>query len=154
MRTDRRDLAWVVMQLLLMGALLLVPATGTLTVLAPLRGTALAVAWLGLILAGIATLQLRSGGSLTPLPTPRRDAQLLTTGLYRYVRHPVYSGLLLWALGVAIAAASLVHLALFVLLCLFFNAKAIYEEARLAQMFAGYAEYAARTRRFIPIPQS
>jgi protein-S-isoprenylcysteine O-methyltransferase Ste14 len=84
------------------------------------------------------------------MPSPRAGAALLTSGLYRRVRHPVYSGLLVWAFGMAIAAASGLHFMLFGLLWAFFHAKAAHEERLLAQKFSGYSEYAARTPRFFP----
>ena len=152
MKFARTDLAWIVTQLIIMGALLLSPSVWIIATLVPFHSLGLGVATLGLVVAGVATLQLLGGKSLTPMPTPRDDAELQTAGMFRHVRHPIYSCLLLWALGVTIAAASLLHLALFALLWLFFNAKAAYEEVKLADKFPEYAEYAARTRRFIPIP--
>ena len=82
----------------------------------------------------------------------RDGATLLTSGLYRHVRHPVYSGLLVWAFGIAIASASLLHFVLFALLWLYFTAKAAHEERMLEQLFGNYAEYSARTPRFFPFP--
>jgi len=70
--------------------------------------------------------------------------------LYRRVRHPVYSGLLFCAFGMAIATASLLHFVLLGLLWAFFQAKAAHEERLLAQKFSGYSKYAARTPRFFP----
>src|SRR5690349_16421461 len=47
------------------------------------------------VVAGGACLLVASfnlGRSLTPLPTPTRNARLRTGGLYGFVRHPIYSG--------------------------------------------------------------
>jgi protein-S-isoprenylcysteine O-methyltransferase Ste14 len=145
-----RDLSWVTVQLVLLAALLLMPAFGLLTFLLALRPLGLLVGFAGLALSGTATWQLQAGRSLTPMPSPRAGAALLTSGLYRRVRHPVYSGLLVWAFGMAIAAASGLHFMLFGLLWAFFHAKAAHEERLLAQKFSGYSEYAARTPRFFP----
>jgi protein-S-isoprenylcysteine O-methyltransferase Ste14 len=116
----------------------------------PLRTLGFLVCIAGLALSGVATWQLQAGRSLTPMPSPRAGAALLTSGLYRRVRHPVYSGLLVWAFGMAISAASSLHFVLFGLLWAFFNAKAAHEERLLAQKFSGYPEYASRTPRFFP----
>jgi protein-S-isoprenylcysteine O-methyltransferase Ste14 len=148
--TTLKDLSWVIVQLVLLAALLLMPAFGLLTFLLALRPLGLLVGFAGLALSGTATWQLQAGRSLTPMPLPRADAALLTSGLYRRVRHPVYSGLLVWAFGMAIAAASGLHFMLFGLLWAFFHAKAAHEERLLAQKFSGYSEYAARTPRFFP----
>lgn len=150
--TTLKDLLWVVVQLILLAGLLLAPAFGLLPYLASLRPLGLLISVIGLGISGVATWQLRAGSSLTPMPSPRAGATLLTSGLYRHVRHPVYSGLLVWAFGIAIAATSLLHFVLFALLWIFFTAKAAHEERMLYQKFGNYAEYAARTPLFIPTP--
>jgi len=148
--TTLKDLSWVTVQLVLLAALLFMPAFVLLPFLVSMRPLGLLVGFAGLVLSGVATWQLQAGRSLTPMPSPRAGAALLTSGLYRRVRHPVYSGLLVWAFGMAISAASGLHFALFALLWIFFNAKAAHEERMLTQKFSGYSEYAARTPRFFP----
>jgi len=143
-----KDLSWVIVQLSLLAALLFMPAFGLLPFLVPLRPLGLLVGFAGLALSGAATWQLHAGRSLTPMPSPRTGAALLTSGLYRRVRHPVYGGLHVWAFGMAISAASLLHFVLFGMLWAFFNAKAAHEERLLAQVFSSYPEYASRTPRF------
>jgi len=147
-----KGLSWVIVQLVLLAALLFMPAFVLLPFLVPLRPLGLLLGIAGLALSGAATWQLQAGRSLTPMPSPRAGAVLLTGGLYRRVRHPVYSGLLLWAFGMAISAASGLHFVLFGLLWAFFQAKAAHEERLLAQKFSGYPEYASRTPRFFPSP--
>ena len=145
--TTRTDLGWVTTQLMLMAALLFAPGWLPIAALMPFRVTGLALAWLGMILAGWASLYLRAGRSFTPMPSPRDNAILQTTGPYRWVRHPVYSSLLLWAFGVALVGGTTSHLLLAAAHLVFFNAKAAFEERALTRMFSGYAEYAARTPR-------
>ena len=146
----RKDLVWVTTQLMLMVALLFAPGWLPLSALAPFRGVGLTLAWLGMILAGWASLYSRAGKSFTPMPSPRDNAILQTTGPYSWVRHPVYSSLLLWAFGVALAGGTASHLLLAAAHLLFFNAKAAYEERALAKKFSGYADYAAKTPRLFP----
>jgi protein-S-isoprenylcysteine O-methyltransferase Ste14 len=136
----RKDLVWVTTQLMLMVALLFAPGWLPLSALAPFRGVGLTLAWLGMILAGWASLYSRAGKSFTPMPSPRDNAILQTTGPYRRVRHPVYSSLLLWAFGVALAGGTASHLLLAAAHLLFFNAKAAYEERALTRKFSGYPE--------------
>jgi protein-S-isoprenylcysteine O-methyltransferase Ste14 len=90
------------------------------------------------------------GGNLTPFPRPRADAGLVDTGAYRLVRHPIYGGLILGALGWGLATASPAALAGTVVLAVFFDLKSRREEAWLAAQFKGYAAYRSRTRRLIP----
>ncbi len=136
----RKDLVWVTTQLMLMVALLFAPGWLPLSALAPFRGVGLTLAWLGMILAGWASLYSRAGKSFTPMPSPRDNAILQTTGPYRRVRHPVYSSLLLWAFGVALAPGTIGHLLLAAAHLLFFNAIAAYEERALTRKFSGYPE--------------
>jgi len=92
----------------------------------------------------------RLGRGLTAAPLPNAHARLRTGGLYRYVRHPIYSGLLLFAIAHTIAAASYVQLALCLLLLGLIAVKARWEERRLVERFPAYAAYAAHTPRYIP----
>jgi protein-S-isoprenylcysteine O-methyltransferase Ste14 len=86
------------------------------------------------------------------MPRPRTGAELVETGVYRFVRHPIYGGLILAAFGWAIAQASVVAVALGVLLAAFLFVKSSREEAWLTQRFPAYEAYRARTRRFLPWP--
>lgn len=90
------------------------------------------------------------GSALTPLPIPRTDGQLVTTGVFRYVRHPIYSGLLLIGAGLAAWGASWVHLLAWGLLWLVLITKARFEEKLLAERYPEYQAYCAKTGRFAP----
>ncbi len=104
----------------------------------------------GLGCAVMAVAALRLGWSLTPTPVPRSSGQLQTGGLYRYSRHPIYSGLLAVVLAITIRSGSLVTAALAMITIAFFNAKARWEEQRLADNYPDYSAYAAGTPRFVP----
>ncbi len=138
---------------------------GVLLVLVATAGWALGSDWAGparfvgivvgiLLIAGGALLVVRAladlGTAVTPLPMPRDDAGLIETGAYRLVRHPIYGGLILAAFGWAIVQASIIAVALAVLLAGFFRLKSAREEAWLEARFPGYAAYRRRTPRFIP----
>lgn len=98
----------------------------------------------------VALWQLRAY-SLTALPEPVKGAKLLTRGLYGRVRHPVYSGLMLWALGALIIRPSIARLACCIALIIFFWLKSQYEERMLTYAFgSAYMRYVAITPRFIP----
>jgi len=102
----------------------------------------------GLALAARGTRDLR--GALTPFPHPRADAELVETGVYRLVRHPIYGGLVVVAAGWGLLTASPAALVGAGLLLAFFELKSRREEAWLERRFAGYSAYRARTRRLIP----
>lgn len=93
---------------------------------------------------------LRLGSSLTPLPIPKDDGELTTGGLYRFVRHPIYSGVLLSALGLVVFGASITHFLGWFLLVVVLTAKASGEERMLAQKYPTYENYAKSTGRFVP----
>jgi len=80
-----------------------------------------------------------------------KTTQLVTTGIYRTIRHPLYSSLLLLAWGIFFKAPSLAGGALSVVatVLLIFTAQA--DERECIQFFGeGYREYMKRTKRFIP----
>ena len=102
----------------------------------------------GALLSARGLLDLRE--NLTPFPRPLPEARLVDTGAYSLVRHPIYGGLILGAVGWAIFMASPVALVLAVGLAVFFYLKSRREELWLAEQFADYGAYQSRTRRMLP----
>jgi len=100
-----------------------------------------------LVLAGFSLLLARS---TTVFPRPREGARLAEGGVYRRVRHPVYGGVLLLAVGWSVADSPL-GLIPTAVLALVFDLKARVEESWLEERLPGYAAYRERTpRRFVP----
>ena len=119
---------------------------GPVALVAGAAGLALIVA--GGAFAGRGLVDL--GSPLTPLPRPREDSQLVVTGAYAWVRHPIYGGLTLAAIGWGLLAASPLALLLALGLGVFLDLKARREEAWLSERYAAYAGYMQGTRRLIP----
>ena len=88
--------------------------------------------------------------SLSPFPRPVAGASLVETGAYRFIRHPIYSGLVLGAIGWGFLTASILAIAGAALLFLLFDGKSRREEVWLADEYPGYRAYRQRTRRLIP----
>jgi protein-S-isoprenylcysteine O-methyltransferase Ste14 len=100
----------------------------------------------GVALAGVLAL----GKSLTPFPRPLAEATLCDSGLYAFVRHPIYFGLIIasggwtwwwhsgWGLLCCIGTA------------VFLDRKAAREEIWLREKYSTYAAYAQRVRRLLP----
>jgi protein-S-isoprenylcysteine O-methyltransferase Ste14 len=88
--------------------------------------------------------------SLTPLPHPRDGASLVDTGSYALVRHPIYGGIVIGALGWGLLTASIPAVAGAVVILAFFRLKSAREEAWLAARYPGYGAYRSRTRRILP----
>lgn len=90
------------------------------------------------------------GGSLTVLPRPRPGSRLVATGAYAHARHPIYGGLIVGALGWALATASVPGIVSAAALAALLTLKSIREEVWLGEAYAGYGAYRRRTRRLIP----
>lgn len=153
-RNGQRGEYWVLLQGLLLIGVVLLPTYRLPSVVIPspgiygLWGIAGAIALLAVILLGKGLLDL--GQSLTPLPFPREDGQLVQTGVYGWVRHPIYSGVILGILSYAIAQQSLSHFLATAILLLFFNAKANREETWLLERYPDYINYQQRVKKLIP----
>ncbi len=143
---------YVVAQFVLMGLVVLVPRTiagvGALSVPRTLRWVGLAVAFTGLV--GASWVGRRLGPALTPFPKPRRRAELVVTGPYAVVRHPIYTAILICAIGCTTWRASAWSLVATGLLFVLFELKARAEERWLVERFPDYAAYQRRVRRLIP----
>jgi len=111
--------------------------------------TVAAILFVGSAVFGIGGV-VALGRHLTPFPRPGEGGKLVIHGIYGVVRHPLYTSVLLAALGVSMAQASGPALGLTAVLGLFFNAKAIREERWLRERYPEYEDYARRVRRLIP----
>ena len=113
-----------------------------------LGGIGLAMFVAGLALAVWARVYLgRNWG--TPM-SQKIEPELVTTGPYRHVRHPIYSGIILGVIGTALAV-SLYWLVAVVLLGGYFMYSAIVEERNMAAVFPHtYPGYKRSTKMLIP----
>jgi protein-S-isoprenylcysteine O-methyltransferase Ste14 len=147
--TDARH-GWLLVtaQFGLLAVLVFGPSGDLWTVSGPLRTAGNLLRWAGLAAVVLGGLRLGRGFSVHPAPTA--GAVLRTDGSYRVVRHPIYSGVLLLAAGIAATAGSLLAIVAFAFLVLVLSAKARFEERLLAERFPDYTAYARRTPRFVP----
>lgn len=91
------------------------------------------------------------GSALTPTPVPLRGADLRVSGVYAWVRHPIYSAILLASLGLLIAAGSARGWLVWIVLVIFFVLKSRWEDSLLARTHGAEWElWAARTGALIP----
>ena len=102
----------------------------------------------GIIILFFSIKQL--GGSLTANPVPRERGKLIETGLYKYVRHPIYTGLLLATLGSCVQSMAVVKFFFWFLLLALLIYKARFEEKLLAAKYSTYTDYMKRAGRFVP----
>lgn len=90
------------------------------------------------------------GPSLTAMPAPAEDSELVLTGAYERVRHPIYAGVILLAIGWAFLVVSLPALVVGVLLAGWHDLKSRREEVWLVERYPAYRVYRQRTARFLP----
>jgi protein-S-isoprenylcysteine O-methyltransferase Ste14 len=77
--------------------------------------------------------------------------ELVKSGPYRYVRHPIYSGFLTMVLGTAVLYGHLVGMVILAVCMAGLYVKAMREESLLRdRFFDAYSEYMARTKALIP----
>ena len=112
---------------------------------------------LSLILVYLGFWQLKRAGRVdkkrgdTALYGFEKTTRLVTTGIYAYIRHPMYASLLVLTWGVCLWAPSLAALLIAAIASLFLCLTALADERECLVYFgAEYADYMRRTRRFIP----
>lgn len=111
-----------------------------------IRRLALAPLAAGVLLMGWGVRSL--GRNLTPGTEPLPEAELVTSGAYARVRHPIYAGLVLALTGYALAWSNwTLALALGLVSLQYFRAKARAEEAWLIRRFPAYERYMRQVPR-------
>lgn len=115
-------------------------------------GVRLAGLPLGLLAVGLFHwMFLHLGANVTPTSKPRENATLVTTGPYRWIRHPMYSFGMMWFGSIALLTANW-YLAISGILAFFLLAlRSRIEERRLIEKFGDdYRQYQLVTGRFLP----
>lgn len=109
----------------------------------------------GALLAGLAVVVvsiwfLQRAQALSALPRPLETGSLVHAGPYRLIRHPIYSGLILACLGVALIRVSVVVAILTLALAVVLDLKRRREEAWLLERYPDYGAYRTRTKALVP----
>ncbi len=119
------------------------------------------ISWLLLVVSAVVAvwgviLLRRFGGSRptakgSPVFEWENTSSLVTSGVYRYIRHPMYSSLLFLTWGALLKAVSVTTFALAVITSIALAATAkVEEKENVARFGQEYRDYMARTRRFVP----
>lgn len=142
-RPSFRSYLFVMIQLLCLGGIMItgpVLASRAIYLGLELLGVALGV-W------ALVTMTIRN---LNVLPDIRAGSRLVRHGPYRYIRHPMYSALLLVTLALILDAYSMERMMIWILLVCDLWVKLRYEEKLLGQHFGEYKDYQKQTKRLIP----
>ena len=86
------------------------------------------------------------GINLSPLPRPKANSNLVISGIYRYMRHPMYYSLLFISFGFFITKLSFYHLSLTISLLFIIKLKIILEEKYLIKKFKNYSLYIEKVK--------
>ena len=81
------------------------------------------------------------GRNLSPFPRPMTKSNLVTSGIYRYTRHPMYYSLILISFGIFILKLCIYYLCLSISLALIIKFKIVLEEQYLNKKFKNYLLY-------------
>ncbi len=145
----KRGEGWVIGQFIIGIAIFM--SVGFWRIELPLLVRVLGIALMivGSIILGLGFLFLGENLTVFPIPSSERHA-LITTGIYRLVRHPIYSGVTFACFGWALWWGSGLGMILCGVLFVWFDFKARSEEKWLLENFSEYAAYRARVKKLIP----
>lgn len=99
---------------------------------------------------GVWALRANPPGNFNIRPTPHPEGRLVLVGPYRWIRHPMYTAVLLGGMACAVAGNGPIGwLALGLLAAVLFG-KSVLEERWMVRQHPGYGAYRAGTARFVP----
>ncbi len=109
----------------------------------------LAVLALGLVI-GLLAVKEHKRGNFNIRPDIKENCELVTSGIYAYIRHPMYLSVLLSMFGVTLIYFTYYEFTLFMMLLITLLVKLFYEEKLWKCHNPAYIEYRKRTKRLIP----
>lgn len=111
-------------------------------------------AWIAMVAGsavGVWSVTANRPGNFNIRPTPHERGALVMSGPYRWIRHPMYSALMLLGLACVLAARdSWLSMAMLAGLTGVLVTKALLEEHWMTLRHPAYEAYRARTWRFVP----
>jgi protein-S-isoprenylcysteine O-methyltransferase Ste14 len=133
----------VILQFLFIG---LLTVTGNSS---ELNGVSVTMIISGLSL-GLWSIWVMKKSKLRTIPQPGTGAKLITEGPYRYIRHPMYTSVLISAFGLLLTDVNWFRTGLYLFLLIILLSKIAYEEVLLDNFFPEYKQYKQSTKKLIP----
>jgi len=109
----------------------------------------LAVIFLGGVI-GLLAIKEHGGAKFNIRPDIKEGCSLITSGIYAYVRHPMYLSVLVMMFGFVLFYPFYYEMALYLMLVLVLVIKMLYEEQLWSCHDKAYSEYKRRVKRLIP----
>ena len=103
----------------------------------------------GFVVASWAIFEMQKS-KINIAPTPIKGAILVDTGMYKWIRHPMYTSLLLVFIPMMIKNYNPLNLSIFIIFSINLILKLEYEETLLLKFFTEYTDYQKRTWKIIP----
>ena len=92
--------------------------------------------------------------SFAVAPQPRDNVELIQSGIYKYIRHPMYSAIFFVTTGILVARFTPEAIVVAIVIVIFFAVKIHFEEKALRKKYGGYEMYMTKTGRIFPRIQS
>ncbi|MFQ3658981.1 MAG: isoprenylcysteine carboxylmethyltransferase family protein [Anaerolineae bacterium] len=142
----------VIVQFALLGALALATVLVEPVGDSPVKLVGIVAFLVGVVIFLLALYAYAQTNATLPhvVPDPKQGTQLVQRGIYRSIRHPIYTAVLAITGGVALYHGALIPLLLWGALLVLFYLKSDYEETLLRRAFPDYSAYRKRTGRFLP----
>ena len=102
------------------------------------------------LVVGVLALRKNTLGNFNIRPDIKEDCTLITDGIYAYIRHPMYTSVLVSTLGLTILYYNVFTLSVYAVLVLNMLIKMFYEESLWKCHSGEYLEYTKNTSRLIP----
>ena len=88
--------------------------------------------------------------NLSTFPEPKKGARHVQEGAYKFIRHPMYTSLIIFGLIFVLSNPGFLNTIIYLILIYVLDTKASYEEGFLAKIYPTYKTYAENTKKFIP----
>ena len=102
------------------------------------------------VIVALAALKANQFGNFNIHPSPKPNGRLIDHGIYRYIRHPMYTAVILFGVGCMLANPSTESVLMLFALSLVLVRKALLEEIWLKEKYPSYSDYLRKTRLFLP----